>query len=893
MDESLLITKLHAPPLRSEYVQRKRLYAALDGGLTRKLTLISAPAGSGKTTLVSGWAHQQSIPVTWLSLDIDDNDVFRFLTYMITALQNAQSTIGLTSLGMLQTVQINQIEEILIQLTNEVLACQTPVILILDDYHLITSQEVHDVLLFLIDHISSQLHILITTREDPPFPLSRLRGRGELVELRTADLRFTNEEAALFIKRTTDSELTLDQVIALTARTEGWIVGLQLAAHSIRDQTSSYVNNFIETFTGSHRYILDYLIEEVLLRQTPEVQDFLLHTSILERFTPSLCDALTGRKDGHLLVKQLDAANLFIIPLDQAREWYRYHHLFADLLRIRLEQTVEQDQIALLHRRASDWFEEHGFITEAIDHSLKTNEVTRIAGLVERHVLAILEQGHSGTLMRWLKSMTPEMIMRYPWLNIARAWMLARNNSFEEALSFLSEVDEQLIQCDELSPDQVKHINGHIKAIHCYIEVYSMGNRQRSIQLANEALDLLPQADMRTRGMILVLLGNLYRLELSFSLSTQTLKRALVIYRESNQNYVVIDILAQLARIHRDQGRLHDAVKLYKEAHEIGTYTVVGKPYQSPLLAKIMGTSGRIYYEWNRLDDALQIGQQAVAFSKQLGQAHVEMGAHLLMAKILTRRRQNREALNSIQEALACGPSSASPIHEFIIGTAETDIRLAMGDIDSVERWVIKNGRRDDIATDVRDFELAHLNIVLFRNHRIHDLKDLLSFLTRYQSHYEERMALNLWVKVLILRALSLFAMSEVDQGLEVLSRALKYTESESYIRSYIDHGSAIAELLNYALARGISTNYVRKLLETLSSDHPDTEKQSNLIDPLSDREMEVLRLLTTHLTQSEIAVQLYISINTLRTHTKNIYDKLNVHNRTEAVNQAQKLNLL
>jgi LuxR family maltose regulon positive regulatory protein len=424
MQTPLLQTKLYIPqsrPSSSNLILRPRLMERLNEGLSGKLTLLSAPAGFGKTTLVSEWASQSKTPVAWLSLEETDNDLTRFLGYVIAALQTCYPHLGETVPAMMQSPQPPLLDSLLTILINDIAAIPEDLVLVLDDYHVITSPPIQQALTFLLDHLPSQLHLAITTRADPPFPLARMRARGEMVEIREADLRFTKAETFAFLQQVMNIELSADDLIALHHRTEGWITGLHLAALSM--QGSKDAREFVQTFTGGHQYILDYLLEEVFRRQSASSQTFLLQTSILERLCGSLCDAVMGRDDGQTMLETLAQANLFILPLDDERHWYRYHHLFADLLRHRLQQTLPA-QWPDLHRRAATWYEQHGFINEAIHHALQAEAYPEAARLVEVNAFTALKQGEVMTVLGWLDRLPQETVHAHPWLSVWHAWAL-------------------------------------------------------------------------------------------------------------------------------------------------------------------------------------------------------------------------------------------------------------------------------------------------------------------------------------------------------------------------------------------------------------------------------------------------------------------------------------
>ena len=457
MSASILRTKLVIPPCRprERVVQRRRLLEKLDRGLAQgsKLTLVSAPAGFGKTTLLSEWATGRGQPVAWLSLDRRDNAPRRFWNYLTTALETVQAGVGESFLAKLLSSKPPPTSDLLTELINAIdTSDPTPLVIVLDDLHLVEERSIHDDLAFFLDHLPPQVHIVISTRYDPSLPLSRLRGRGELSELRTADLRFTPDEAAAFLNQVMRLSLTAEQVISLETRTEGWIVGLQMAALSMQGRGRQDQASFIAAFAGSHRYVLDYLADEVLALQPKGIRTFLYHTAILDRLTGPLCDAVwgtaagggpdTGQPDSQEMLENLESANLFIVPLDDERRWYRYHHLFSDLLRKRLRE-IQPELLPTLHQRASDWYEEEKLTADAMNHALAASDLARASRLVGANALAMMEHGELRTLEGWLDALPEEAISSQPWLGIAHAWMLAFTGQLDESESLLPRIDKE------------------------------------------------------------------------------------------------------------------------------------------------------------------------------------------------------------------------------------------------------------------------------------------------------------------------------------------------------------------------------------------------------------------------------------------------------------------
>jgi LuxR family maltose regulon positive regulatory protein len=713
-------------------------------------------------------------------------------------------------------------------------------------------------------------------------------------EIRTQDLRFTSEEAATLLNSVMDIELPMEEVIRLEAKTEGWVSGLLMAAISMRDMRD--VSGFIKTFEGSHRFIFDYLVEEVLDGLPVEIQDFLLQTSILDRLCAPLCDAILGRGKSQSIIQQLEGLNLFIFPLDDRRYWYRYHQLFSDLLINRLTE-LSPEMVTGLHRRASVWYEANDLLAEAVAHAFSAGDVKRVAHIAQANVLGIMDRGELGMLIHWLDDLPGEVIDDYPWLKIAQVWAQTQAGSFDAAERCLSSVEVALQPDSSISKDQKSHIFGHIAAIRFYIEFIYLGDYSRAAELANNALELLPQTDLRTRGMVTVLLGNMQRIQQELDLAMVTLSSALEINRISGQAYVVIDILSQMARVRRDQGLLHDTVRLCQEAQDVADQFARGGQHRLPVVAYAMGTLGRVYYEWNQLDAALEIGLQALELSERWGQANTLMGNLLFVTRIYRVRGQFEQALATIQAAKGIG-GGFSDARAAVIGTHEMLIRLAMGDIHPVERWVKCDSATFETDRDELLLEMAPLILALYRAGKVDSIDGLLAALNRMSLNFGDKGIYRRFASVNIQKAVVYQALGKSDQALAALKRALEITRSEGYIRVYLDHGAPMEDLLKKAITAGIQVNDTNRLLSTLQLEldgeklHQDGQP-APLVEPLTNRETEVLRLLITDLTIPEIADELVITTGTLRTHIKRIYSKLNAHSRFEAKIQARKSGLL
>lgn len=890
----VLATKLFIPPPPGGVAPRPRLVDLLLNGFNRKFTLISAPPGFGKTTLLSECIPQVDRPVAWVSLDSGDNDHTRFLVHLISALNRISADIGAHLLEALVSSQPPEMDILLSGLVNQIAEFQEALIIVLDDYHTITNPEVHDILTFLLENQPAEMHLIISSRSDPPWPLARWRSRQDVLEIRTQDLRFTKDETNALLNGIMALGLPSEDVQKLDAKTEGWAAGLMMAALSLVGRENP--SGFIHSFTGSHRFIFDYLVEEILEGLPPHIQEFALKTAILDRMCAPLCNALLGIENSQSILQRLEQLNLFILPLDDQRAWYRYHHLFSDLLKSILSSR-QPEVVETLHQRASLWYQANGFTFEAVNHAFSVNDVDRVAKLAESDVLGMMERGELGGLIHWLDQLPAGVVDDYPWLSVAQAWALAESGSIIAAAGCLSTVETALEKSADLSVDQKNHLRGHVAAVRCFIEFITLGDSDQASQHAIRALEHLPETDLRTRGKVTVYLGTIQRLQQDLNAALETFNAALCIYRPTNQVNVIVDLFSQIARLRREQGLLHETARVCQEALSLADRSAGGGLRRLPLSAYIMGVLGRVHYEWNQLESALEIGSQALELSKRWGQANTLLGNHLFMGKIYRVQGNFPQALASIQAAREVG-GRFSDTHAFVIGTHEAAVRMAMGDMDAVQQWVQQDSEIYDTSTAERWWELAPLLVALYLDKRIDSLDPLLDALENLLDTFESKGVERQVIRASIQKAVVLQAQKSLEPSLNSLEVALTLAEPEGYVRSFIDHGLPMQDLLKKAVAAGIRPVYSRKLLSAVqgepdrvksplkSSGYPQTEA-------LTKRETEVLRLLATDSTIPEIANLLVISTGTLQTHIKRVYRKLGAHSRYEAVTRGKDSGLI
>jgi LuxR family maltose regulon positive regulatory protein len=885
------------------------LIGRLNEGLSasRNLTLISAPAGFGKTTLVSEWVAVCERPVAWLSLDEGDNDPTRFLTYLVAALQTLAANTGAGVLGVLQSPQPPPIESILTALINEITNIPDNFILVLDDYHSVDSKPVDNTLTFLLEHLPSQMHLVIATREDPHLPLSRLRARGQLTELRAADLRFTPAEATDFLNQVMGLNLSAEGIAALEARTEGWIAGLQLAALSMQGHQDA--TSFIKSFTGSHHFVLDYLMEEVLGQQSESVQTFLLRTSILDRMCGPLCDAvlLAPSASGQKTLEYLEHANLFIVPLDNERRWYRYHHLFADVLRMHLK-AEQPDQGSVLHRRASEWYEHNGSTAEAIRHALAAEDFVRAADLIE---LAVPEmrrnrQGATVTELGWLKALPDELVHFRPVLCVDYAYALFGGGELGGVEPRLRDAERWLdtpantagmVVVDE---EEFRRLPGMIALLRAARSLARGDDMPEAVKNARRVLDLAPEdAHLMLGGAASVLglaawaSGDLEAARRMTADGMANVRRAGYISSAIGGSIVLADI--QIA-----QGCLHDAMTTYERALQWATEP--GAPVQRGAADMYVGMSA-LHREYNDLKTATQHLLTSQALGELAGLQQNPYRWCAAMARIREAQGDLDGALNLLDHAERLYEANFSP-NVRPIATRKARVWVAQGRLNEALGWARAQGLSiDDELSYPREFDHITLVRVLLacyqRNRTDGSISGAVELLERLQKAAEERGGIGSVIEILVLQAITYQAQGDLPAALLPLQHALALAEPEGYIRMFLDEGSSMLQLLREASAHEIMPDYIDKLLAAFEAekrkneDKPDLPPAQPLIEPLSQRELKILQLIAQGLSNREIGERLFLALDTIKGHNRKIFDKLQVQSRTEAIARARELGLL
>ena len=895
---ALLRTKLYMPSRRPELVARTRLVARLNESLTRPLTLLSAPPGFGKTTLLREWLAQVQVRAVWLMLDVDDNDPVRFWSYFIAALQQIDPAIGTVSLALLQSPRTIALEPMLRALINEIDSRseerlaeltadridepRTGFVLVLDDYHVIETPDIHQQLSFLLEHIPPHMHLVISSRSDPPLPLARLRARDQLIELHERDLRFRRAEAVKFLNEVMSLPLTSEQIAALETRTEGWIAGLQLAALSLRGHDD--VSGFVRAFTGSHRFVFDYLTDEVFARQTESIQSFLLQTSILERLDAALCNAVTGRADSQAILEELERNNLFLTALDDERRWYRYHHLFADVLRHRLTER-SPDALIKLHVCASEWFEQQGLITEAVNHALLAQDWDGVARLIGDASESLRQRGEFVTLTHWVQALPHAVRHAHPAVCLTYARSLLRIGRITDAEASVSEAEHWLENHAQANDPRIGPLRGKALALRAQF-ASRRGEFQKSIELSQSAAQFIAPDDLAWRNLVTFTLGDSIRYTSNWPQAKGVYREAAALSESAGDYPNALYALGSLGELLEAEGQLHQAVQQFNEVLRLAQ--AWGIPNAAATGYSWVGLA-RVRCEWNELDAALQDVETGLARGQQAGITDVLLRGYHALGRI-------RKAQGNMDEALAAFDEAESIAEK--MGVAETkdwiraqraQVWLVHGDIELAVDWASKfvSQMQDAMYPSV---PTALAQVWLSQGQPDKALLLLDHALQSAQTVGRVGNALNIHA----LRAVVYYAQGDLEQAFAILEQALTLAEPEGYIRVFVDQGATMARLLRRMLTRSSIPDYVRRLLNELGEPvKMEARTASKLIDRLSPRELEVLHLIVDGATNQEIANELVLTVNTVKRHISNIFGKLEVTNRAQAIARAHQLNLL
>ena len=890
MQTTILSTKLYTPPSRETLIARSRLTAILSNALPKGFTLVSAPAGYGKTTMVSSWLRETGSISAWLSLEESDNDPVTFLQYLLTALQKVVPSIRFDLLDLVEGCQPAALQALMNILINEIARYDGQFVLVLDDFHLVQDQSVLDVVAFLIEHIPArQMHLVLISRTDPALPLSRLRARSQMVEIRADQLRFTPDEVAALVNGVMGFNLSTDEISAMYVRTEGWAAALQLAGLSMQDCQD--IPGFITAFSGSHHYIVDYLADEVLKHQDESTRSFLLQTSILTRMCASLCNSLLEVKaDGHSLEGQsmletLERMNLFIIPLDEERRWYRYHHLFADVLHRRLEYQYPE-LLPALYQRASTWYEKNGLIAEAIQYALSSGDLERVSQLVEQNGCYLLMSGEVFTLVKWIETVE-SYFPAHPWLVIQKGWALTLAGRMQPAEQAF-QVADSLVSAMSPTPE-VDTMVGTISAGRAFCADV-LGDNTMAARLAQQALDLLPDTDPMSQSMRSVATGTLAKtIFVSGDLdhAKQIYERALEIGRAANNVEMIINTNADIGNILIEQGKLGQAERLLLE---ILPMTVRTDGQRLPLSARIFSDLSKVYYEWNKLEQAAHFVHQCLEVSQQWGNIEMQASGCLMRARIelahanLEKVRAYLHTAEHINRDNQLAPWNSIRIEAYL-----EHFWLLQGSLEKVSQRLKASSINpaDEITYLHEPRYLILLRWLLTDG----DYEAALGLAQRMLKKANDGQRMLRVVELMVLQSLAYQGMKDIISAGSTLERAVSLAQPEGYKRVFLDEGERLVKLLHLVKSTQDATRYANELLEVLS---PATGLAPGpaqlLIEPLSGREIEVLMLIETGLSNHEIASKLFISITTVKRHISNIYAKLDVKTRTQAVARGREL---
>jgi LuxR family transcriptional regulator, maltose regulon positive regulatory protein len=925
----LLEMKLYVPQPQGGVVPRPRLDQRLDRGTVARVVLVSAPAGFGKTTLVAQWlarwlaagpaAPSGARSGAWLSLDREDNDPATFWTYVIAALRTVLPEVGASALSLLQAPQAPPVPTVLTTLLNDLAATSRDVVLVLDDYHLVDSQDVHEGMAFLLEHLPPRLHLVIAGRADPPLPLARLRAGGRLVEVRAADLRFTADEAVAYLNGTMGLQLTAPDVSALEARTEGWIAALQLAALSMQGRDD--VAGFISGFTGDDRYVVDYLVEEVLQRQPDRVQTFLLQTSVLDRLCGPLCDAVTGRRDGKAVLAELDRGNLFLVPLDDRRHWYRYHRLFADVLNARLLDE-QPEQVPELHRRASSWYEQNGAPSEAVGHALAAEDFARAADLVELAMPTLRRQRQEATALSWLRALPDTVLRSRPVLSVHYAGTLLINGHLDGVEERLQDAERCMgpvtgAPAGSAAPptgivvvddDEFRTLPSMIASYRA-AQALAVGDLAGTITQATLALELADDDAYLARGAPAGLLGLAYW-------TTGELEAGHRMYTECTASLERAGFIADtlgcaiaLADIRIAQGRLRDAMRTYQNALRRASRD--GGPLLRGTIDMHIGLS-ELHRERGDVAGATQLLASCQELGEHLGLPQSRYRWRVAMARV-------RESHGDLEGALALLEDAERVyVGDFFpdvrpIPALKARVQIRQGNVGAALAWAHEHGLSvDGDLSYLREFEHVTLARALLARSGEDSpgpaADQATGLLQRLLVSAEAGGRNGTVIEILVQQALAQQMRGDVAAALTHLGKALELAEPEDYVRVFVDEGPPMAALLAAGAAGASTPGYARRLMAAFSAptdvattdiaptDIAPTDvapARQPLVEPLSERELEVLRLLRTDLDGPDIARELVVSLHTIRSHTKKIYAKLGVSSRRQAIRRAEELELL
>jgi len=924
----LLQTKLYIPPIHPGFISRPRLVERLNEGLHRKLTLISAPAGFGKTTLVSNWINQTPTEaekkgeqaeihlsrVAWVSLDERDSDPIQFWHYVVAALQTINAGLGETVQANLKSSQLPPLEALVTVLLNDLAELQTdkghlqPLLLVLDDYHLIANEAIHNSLNFLIDHLLSSVHLIIVTRSDPPLRLAHRRGCSEITQIRTSDLSFSKDEVAEFFNIQMGLNLPKADLTSLENRTEGWITGMQLAALSLQDQVDKHT--FVSDFAGNDRYIADYLVDEVLHHQPAQIQTFLLQTSILNELCVPLCNAVTGQSQSRSILTKLERINLFLIPLDNRREWYRYHQLFADLLRQRLQESYIATDIARLHKQAYQWYDDRGELTEAVNHAMLAEDHQNAVALIEKYVEEIFNQFKLNALVHWLQALPDNLVTNRPKLCMIYGWALLATGHPQEADYYMKSIENNVCtKAEVIFSSEFQTLDPGVRG--ALVEVIVLRsliaiaqfNIARVLELCQQVLPYLrensqPYLFSEPRELYTAVVFNMglaYEFSNEGNKAVTNFTEAVTLSREQKNINILPTAMAHLGQLQVLQGHLHQAERTFNQALQFATEFT---EQSSPLVAIAETGLGKLLYERNDLKRALQHFNTGITLAKRWNYTDGILSGYAGLAQLKQAQGDKAGAMALLEELtdvlLQCNARMILPA----VDTCRARLLIIQGNLTEAALWAQKSGLTVDVDLSYfQENNYLTFTRLLIAQERWSEAAEFIVRVLNYAEMGERRGRI---IELLALQALVFNGQGELDRAKTTLTQALMLAEQEGYVRLFVDEGPHVFRLLCLSTAAAHSNSaYINQLLNafTLEQTHDKgikpTISTDALVEPLSNREIEVIQCIAEGLTNSRIAQRLFISLTTVKTHTRNIYSKLGINSRTQAVARARALGIL